>query len=141
MTNPHDSFARFTFGDPERAAAELRAVLHPSIVAQVDWSTLKREPDFQVDAELRESESGLLFSARLRTGESLLFLMLLKNQSTREDRWMALRLLRYVTEVLESWRRAHPECTLLPIPVSLVVYFGPDGTWSAPRRVEELFNV
>jgi predicted transposase YdaD len=68
MPGPHDLFARFTFGHPERAAAELRAVLPPEVVARVDWSSLRREPASVVDPELRESQSDLLFSARLHGG-------------------------------------------------------------------------
>jgi hypothetical protein len=40
MPGPHDLFARYAFGQPERAAAELRAVLPPQVVSQVDWSTV-----------------------------------------------------------------------------------------------------
>jgi predicted transposase YdaD len=57
MPGPHDLFARFTFGHPERAAAELHAVLPPHVVSAVDWSSLRREPGSVVDPELRETES------------------------------------------------------------------------------------
>jgi len=140
MPGPHDLFARYAFGQPERAAAELRAVLPPRVVSQVDWSTLQRESGSVVDPELRETESDLLFSARLSGGRPLLFYVLLEHQS-RVDRWMALRMLRYVVRQLEHWRKANPESEGLPVVVPLVMYHGPDGAWSAPRRVEELFDL
>ncbi|AKJ05031.1 putative transposase/invertase (TIGR01784 family) [Archangium gephyra] len=140
MPGPHDLFARFTFGHPERAAAELRAVLPPHVVSEVDWSSLRRESGSVVDPELRETESDLLFTARLREGRPLLLYVLLEHQSS-VDRWMALRMLRYVVRQVEHWREKHPEHPMLPVIIPLVMYHGPDGAWSAPRRVEELFDL
>ncbi|HYO51946.1 Rpn family recombination-promoting nuclease/putative transposase [Archangium sp.] len=42
---------------------------------------------------------------------------------------------------MEHWRQQHPESELLPIILPLVMYHGPDGAWSAPRRMEELFEL
>ncbi len=140
MPGPHDLFARFTFGHPERAAAELRAALPPHVVSEVDWASLRRESGSVVDPELRETESDLLFTARLREGRSLLLYVLLEHQSS-VDRWMALRMLRYVVRQVEHWRQQHPESTVLPVIIPLVMYHGPEGVWSAPRRVEELFDL
>jgi predicted transposase/invertase (TIGR01784 family) len=140
MSGPHDLFVRHTFGQPERAAAELRAALPPPVVSRVDWSTLRREPGSVVDPELKETESDLLFSARLRSGHPLLLYVLLEHQS-RVDRWMALRMLRYVVRQLEHWHQAHPGSQGLPLIVPLVLYHGRDGAWSAPRRMEQLFDL
>jgi predicted transposase YdaD len=140
MSGPHDLFARYTFGHPERAAAELRAVLPPHVVSEVDWSSLRREPGSVVDPELKETESDLLFTARLRTGRPLLLYVLLEHQSS-VDRWMALRMLRYVVRQVERWRQEHPESTVLPLIIPLVMYHGPEGAWTAPRRVEDLFDL
>jgi predicted transposase YdaD len=140
MPGPHDLFARYTFGRPERAAAELRATLPPHVISEVDWASLRQEPGSVVDPELRETESDLLFSARLRTGRSLLLYVLLEHQST-VDRWMALRMLRYVVRQVEHWRQQHPETTRLPVIIPLVMYHGPEGAWTASRRVEELFEL
>ena len=140
MSGPHDLFARYTFGHPERAAAELRAVLPAHVVSEVDWSSLRREPVSVVDPELRETESDLLFSARMHTGHSLLLYVLLEHQSS-VDSWMALRMLRYVVRQVERWRQEHPESARLPVIIPLVMYHGVDGVWTAPRRVEDLFDL
>ena len=131
MSGPHDLFVRFTFGHPERAAAELRAALPSQVVSQVDWASLKQEPGNVVDPELRETESDLLFSARLLGGRPLLFYVLLEHQSS-VDRWMALRMLRYVVRQLEHWRKENPGIQLLPLIIPLVMYHGQEGGWSAP---------
>jgi hypothetical protein len=54
---------------------------------------------------------------------------------------MALRMLRYVVRQAERWRQAHAESTRLPVIIPLVMYHGPEGAWTAPRRVEELFEL
>jgi predicted transposase YdaD len=140
MSGPHDLLVRYTFSHPERAEAELRAVLPARLVAAVDWSSLRQEPGSVVDEELRETESDLLFSARLRTGREVLVYVLLEHQST-VDRWMAQRMLRYVQRQGERWREEHPESTRLPVIIPLVMYHGTGGEWTAPRRVEELYDV
>jgi predicted transposase/invertase (TIGR01784 family) len=140
MSGPHDLFARYTFSNPERAAAELRAVLPPELVAKVDWSTLRRESGSVVNPELRERHSDLLFSARLHGGEPVLFYFLLEHQSS-VDRWMAFRMLSYVVRHLERWLQEHPDSPALPIVIPVVMYHGPEGAWTATRRVEELFHL
>ena len=140
MSGPHDLFVRYTFGHPERAAAELRAVLPSHVVSEVDWESLRREPGSVVDPELRETESDLLFTARLRTGRPVLLYVLLEHQSS-VDPWMALRMLRYVVRQVERWRQEHPQSPVLPLIIPLVMYHGPEGTWTAPRRVEDLFDL
>jgi predicted transposase/invertase (TIGR01784 family) len=91
-----------------------------------------------VDPELRQTETDLLFTARLRTGHPVLLYVLLEHQST-VDRWMALRMLRYVVRLVEHWRQEHPESEQLPVILPLVMYHGEDGAWTAVRRVENLF--
>lgn len=140
MSGPHDLFARYTFEHPQRAAAELRAVLPPAVATEVDWATLRREFRSVVDPELRETERDLLFSAQLRGGRPVLLYLLLEHQSS-VDPWMAWRMLRYVVKQLEQWRQHHPESRRLPAIIPLVLYHGEEGGWTAPRRVEELFDV
>jgi hypothetical protein len=140
MPGPHDLFARFTFSHPERAAAELRAVLPPEVVACVDWTTLRHESGSVVDPELRESQSDLLFSAQFHGGQPVLLYFLLEHQSS-VDRWMAFRMLRYVVRQLELWRQQHPDSETLPVIIPVVLYHGPEKGWTAPRQVAELFSL
>jgi hypothetical protein len=110
------------------------------MVSRVDWSTLQREPGFEVDPRLRETESGLLFSAHLLSGQLIRILMVMTNQHPEEDLWMPVRMQRYLLGTFESWRKAHPKSLLLPVTVPLLVYLGPDGAGSAPLSVESPFN-
>jgi hypothetical protein len=140
MPGPHDLLARYVFSHPERAAAELRAVLPSRIVEQVDWSTLRCEPVSVVDEGLRETENDFLFSAGLHSGQPALMYILLEHQS-RVERFMALRMFRYVGRVLDTWHKSHPRRKLLPAVFSQVLYHGPGGRWTAPQRLEDLFEL
>jgi hypothetical protein len=66
MPTPHDALFRHTFGDPQHAGPLLRALLHPAIVAAIDWSTLRRVPDVAIDEAQREQRADLLFAVRMR---------------------------------------------------------------------------
>lgn len=140
MPGPHDLLTRYTFEQPERAAAELRAVLPSQVAALVDWSSLQRESGSVVDSHLKETQSDLLFSGRLLNGQPLLIYFLLEHQSSVE-RLMAFRMLRYVLRILERWLQQNPGSQWLPVVLPMVLYHGPEGRWTAPLKVEELFGL
>ncbi|HYO71988.1 MAG TPA: Rpn family recombination-promoting nuclease/putative transposase [Archangium sp.] len=68
MSGPHDLFVRYTFGHPERAAAELRAALPPHLVSSVDWDSLRPESGSVVDDDLTAEREEAL---RTRPGPPL----------------------------------------------------------------------
>ena len=139
MTNPHIEFATYVFGQPEYAAAEFRCVLPKRLTEDMDWSTLKREPDALVDPELQDNEGDLLFSVHLRQGGVALLRMLLKSEKTPADEYMGERLARHAARQLRHWCQQHPEARYLPALIPLVVYFG-KTPWNAPRQGELLLN-
>lgn len=73
LKQPHDALCKKTFSVVEHAAAELRAVLPPELVARIDFSTLTLRPASHVDEALSASHSDLLFSVRVSGKPALLF--------------------------------------------------------------------
>jgi hypothetical protein len=63
MTGPHDRFFRYIFNPPARAEALLRHNLPAPHIAELDWSSLRRESGTLVIWE-RETRQDLLFSVR-----------------------------------------------------------------------------
>lgn len=57
-SSPHDALFRYTFGKPAHAVGLLRAVLPESVLAGMDWRTLRVVPGTQVDEQLRRTHSG-----------------------------------------------------------------------------------
>lgn len=137
---PHDHLVRAVFGQPERAAAELRAVLPQELLAYVDLDSLAPVPGGFVDAALRERTADLLFTVRRREGgEPLLLHLLLEHQST-VDRWMPLRLLEYQDRIWERWWREHGGAAELPPIVCVVLYHG-NHAWPYPTNFRYLYDL
>jgi predicted transposase YdaD len=136
--NPHDHLVRSIFGRPDRAAAELRAVLPPALLARVDLDTLTPVPGTFVDAKLRDREADLLFTVRGRTGGEWLVYVLLEHQSS-VDPWIPLRLLEYQLRIWGRWRSDHPEAARLPRIVPVVLYHG-ERAWTGSTQFEDLLE-
>ncbi|MFW6050405.1 MAG: Rpn family recombination-promoting nuclease/putative transposase [Myxococcota bacterium] len=134
--NPHDAFFKATFGLPEHAAGELACVLPPDVAAQFDLSTLRRVASSYATPGEADRHADVLLSVGLRDepGEGLVY-VLLEHQSTSE-RWMVLRMLRYLVRVWEHWLREHPTASGLPPIVPVVVSHDPGG-WRGPVGLDE----
>ena len=139
MSNPHDALVKWAFGVPERAADELRAVLPPAFASALDWTTLHLEPGTQVDKELTERHTDLLFSVRTAGGATALLYVLLEHQSSA-DTLMPWRLLRYVTRIWDRWMEAHPDARKLPAIVPIVLHHG-TSDWNAPIELADLIDL
>jgi predicted transposase/invertase (TIGR01784 family) len=140
LDNPHDALFRKTFSNPEHAAAELRAVLPPALLAKMDLSTLQLASGSYVDAELESSQSDLLFSVEIQGRPALLY-VLFEHQST-VDGLMPFRILKYVVRVLDRHIADHGGAQgALPLPVVIPVVLHHSATgWTAATRMEELFD-
>ena len=111
IPNPHDSLVQTVFSDLENAAGELRSVLPAAVVDKLNWTTLKLEPGTFVDPELRDRHTDLLYSVELKgspkpgsgkhSSARRVFLYVLLEHQSSADRWMLLRLLRYMLRIWE----------------------------------------
>ena len=118
MHQPHDKLFKAGFSDPETTARFLRSQLPPALTAAIDWSSLRLEPGCFIDSHFRQSESDLLFHAR--AGEQAVAIYLLFEHQTTEDRYIALRLLRYMVRIWETHLKSDPG-VLLPVIVPVVL--------------------
>lgn len=99
---PHDKLFKAGFSNPANAAAFLRWEVPSALSEQINWNNLRLEPGSFVDSHFRHTESDLLFSTSIADSECLLYL-LFEHQITAEPT-LALRLLRYMVRIWESWR-------------------------------------
>ena len=137
-THPHDALIRRTFGVPEHAVGQLKAVL-PSVVSEaVNWDTLSLCPTSVVDPDLRHRHMDLLYSVRVGDQRAYIY-VLLEAQSTVDGR-MPLRLLVYMARIWERWlRQATPSAPLPPI-VPVVLYHG-DQQWHRSLEFFDQFDL
>jgi predicted transposase YdaD len=134
---PHDALFKRTFADPAHARDELRAVLPPALLAQLDLDSLRPCPGSFVDPALAGSHADLLFSVDLGGSPALLYL-LFEHLST-VDPLLPLRLLHYVVRVLMQHAEQAQGALPLPLVVPLLVHHSATG-WTAATRLEALFD-
>jgi predicted transposase/invertase (TIGR01784 family) len=138
-TTPHDALFRLTFERPEHTSGMLRALLPAELTARVDWSSLALVPGSFRDEELRDSETDVLFGAKLSDGREALFYLLVEHQSS-VDPMMAWRLVRYAVRVLERWQREHPGARRLPAVFPFVVAHA-ERAWTSVTSLLELYDL
>jgi hypothetical protein len=105
-----------------------------------DWSTLQQQPSGFIDAELTGSESDLLFSVSSQSGEA--FIYILFEHQSREDPWMALRLLSYMVKIWERQRVSVVAAKQKPFlsPIIPVVLAQSSEPWRTEPRFAALFG-
>ena len=121
---PHDALVRAIFGQPHYAAEELRAVVPPGVLAEMELETLAPVEGSFIDEGLRESSADLLFSVSPLGGGSAFVYVLFEHQSKPDER-MPLRLLRYQTRVWERHAAEHADEPRIPPIVPLLLHHGP----------------
>ncbi len=128
MQTPHDKLAKTVLSQLEHARSELSCILPTAIVEKVDWDTLTLVSSEFVDPELAHMQSDLLYTARIG-GQPACIYLLMEHMSTVE-RTMALRLLRYMTQIWERFEHDDPKKPL-PMIIPVVLHHSDNG-WTAP---------
>ena len=137
---PNDKLFRSTFSELENATAFFQNYLATDLVTSLDWRTLRQQPGSFIDAELTGSESDLLFSVASQSGEA--FIYILFEHQSREDPWMALRLLNYMVKIWEKQRSGSPVgAKPLLSPIIPVVLAQGREPWRAESRFAALFGL
>ena len=136
--HPHDALIRRTFGVPEHAVGELKAVL-PAVVCQsAHWDTLSLVTTSVVDPELQQRHMDLLYTVELVDRQAYIY-VLLEAQATVDSR-MPLRLLIYMARIWENWlRQASPSAAPPPI-IPVVLHHG-DRRWHHSVEFSDQFEL
>ncbi len=138
LHNPHDKFFKETFGRTTTAAEFFRTYLPPELGLLLDWDRLERKDGSFVDETLRERDADLLFTVQWKNRE--LFLYCLFEHQSEPDRWMALRLLRYMMRIWEAELKSAPSGTVLPPVLPVVLHQSVKG-WRFSRRFRSLIDL
>lgn len=141
---PHDALFKTIFGEHAEVVADaLRALLPGPLFDALDLSTLTRVDPELIDEDLRRLRADVLYSAQL-AGHEVLFYLLFEQQHT-PVRLMPFRCGEYVFRIwarlIRRHRREHGRSpSTLPVILPIVIHTGP-RPWSAPLRLEELFDL
>ena len=141
---PHDKLFKAGFGEPANAAGFLRWEIPAALSEKIDWNQLQVEPGSFVDSHYRHTESDLLFSAPLAlldsdTNSKCLVYLLFEHQIA-QDRLLALRLLRYMVRIWESWLKTHSNAEKMPVILPVVLAQNAE-VWKLSPRFASLLDI
>ncbi len=137
MKNSHQHDRRYKklFSHPVLLRELLESFVKEDFVSDLDFSTLERLDKSFVTDRFREKESDLIYKINFR-GEEVYIYLLIEFQSTVE-RFMALRILRYICEFYEFL--VQQKVKKLPPVFPLLLYNG-DKKWTVKQNIRELIN-
>jgi len=139
MANEHDLRYRKLFSNPRIMEELLVSFVDESWVKDIDFSKAERMDRSFVTEGFRERETDLIWKLRFK-GEEVYLYLLVEFQSSI-DHFMALRVLRYLTEFYQFLVDSHavPPDRRLPPVFPLVLYNG-DARWTAPEQLSDLID-
>jgi hypothetical protein len=139
-TSPHDALFYKTFSNPEHAAAELKHILEPALVARIEWDTLRLLSIKFVDAKLSGKYADVLYSVRIRGSETLIYFLL--EHKSESDPWTPLQLLEYKARIWRNYIEdpVNKGKTRLPVIIAVLLHHSERG-WTGSVRFRQLFDV
>ncbi len=132
----HDSIYKKLFSNHKLVSELLLSFVNEDWVKELDFSTLERLDKSFVTDEFREKESDLIYRINFK-GKELYIFLLLEFQST-VDRFMAVRMMRYIMEFYEYLTKSRRIKTL-PAVFPLLLYNG-ERRWTAPINLGSLIE-
>ncbi|MFP3012223.1 MAG: Rpn family recombination-promoting nuclease/putative transposase [Rickettsia sp.] len=131
----HDALIRKALENPIVAKEFFEMHLPRQIKAMFSSHTLKMEKESFVEADLKNSISDILFSAKFKDDIGYLW-VLLEHQST-PDHFMAFRLFKYMTDIAARHLTLNPKSKHLPFVYPLVFYNG-TKKYNVPKNIWDL---
>src|SRR5690606_28044531 len=137
MPAPHDSGYKLLFSDPLMVRDLVQGFIHDPWLHRLDFSTLEPVKGHYVSEDLRDRADDVVW--RVKSGEDWLYLYLLIEFQSRNDRFMALRMMVYVGLLYQDLirnKRLGPQGLLPPV-LPIVLYHG-ERRWRAPVSLAQL---
>ncbi len=125
------------FSHPLMVEELLRSFVHEDFLDDVDFSALCRQNQTFVTEDLRQRETDVIWALQIKNRPAYVYLLLEFQSSV--DRYMAVRVLNYVTLLYQDLLKSG-KLRVLPPVFPLVLYTGSDP-WTAPLALRELVDV
>ena len=138
--NKIDGSYRLLFSNPRLVRDLFNGIIDEPWLAALDWPALEPLPSDYISDSLRQRQGDCVWRLHRQDGTKLFILLMLEHQSTN-DRIMALRVLTYCALLYESLltRKQISKGGRLPVTLPVVIYSGVPR-WSAPLCVSELID-
>ncbi|MBP8293474.1 MAG: Rpn family recombination-promoting nuclease/putative transposase [Caldilineaceae bacterium] len=135
--NIHDSGYKLLFSNRTIFRQLIQTFVDAPWVKEADFGRCEAVDKSFISNEYRHRESDLIYRVALREQDIFIY-VLIEFQST-VDRFMALRVLGYLTNFYLDYVRSHREVRRLPPIFPLVLYSG-DRRWTAATEFAELIE-
>ena len=137
MAHEHDAGYKLLFSDKLMVRDLVQGFIDEPWLRQLDFNTLERVNGQYVTEDMRNREDDVVW--RVRSGEDWLYLYLLIEFQSTDERFMALRMMVYVGLLYQDLIRQKqlPPDGLLPPVLPIVLYNG-DPRWRSPTALSEL---
>ena len=138
MANEHDYRYKKLFSHPKMVEELLTSFVNEEFISRIDFSTMEQVNKSFVTSSYTGKESDIIYKVRFNDNREVFIYLLLEFQST-VDKYMALRILRYICELYEfiisEW--GDKKFRKLPAVLPVMLYNG-DEKWTAVTQFSEL---
>jgi len=133
----HDATYKNLFKDPDMVESILRRFAPADVVAEMDFQSLEPFSTEHVTEDGRERRNDIVW--RINIKDSVCYLLFLLEFQSREDWWMAVRILAYTALLWQDIIKADrlKAGDKLPLVFPLVLYNG-GKAWKAPTDLRDL---
>jgi len=136
-TTIHDSGYKKLFSNRTIFRQLIETFVHEDWVQEIDFTQAETLDKSFISDHYKETESDLIYRVRFKGKEAYLVILLEFQSSV--DRFMALRVLNYLTNFYMDYVKSSEKVKQLP-PVFPVVLYNGDDPWTAPVKLETLIQ-
>lgn len=133
----HDSGYKRLFSNRTIFRQFIETFVHEDWVQDLDFSQAETLDKSFVSAHYKETESDLIYKVKFHGHEA--YLVLLLEFQTTVERFMALRVLNYVTNFYMDYVESVKHVNMLPPVFPIVLYRG-KAAWNAPVNMTDLID-
>jgi predicted transposase/invertase (TIGR01784 family) len=136
----HDSGYRHLFSFRAMVEDLLRGFVREQWVDDLDFETLERKNESFISDDLREREDDIIWRAKWKGSDEWMYVYFLIEFQSESDKYMALRMVNYVTLLYQDLiKTGEVRGRALPPVLPMVIYRG-EQTWTSARDIKDLIR-
>jgi hypothetical protein len=141
ISHPHDRVVKTFLSELDLASSLFKNYLADEWVELVDFDSLKGESTETVDRDLSELRADLRYSTKLKGANEKLSVFLFLEHQSRQDRFMAFRLLEYICAAYRQHltTKGERKDTTFPLPLAIVLHHS-KTPWEKVLTMRELLG-
>jgi predicted transposase/invertase (TIGR01784 family) len=141
IPNPHDRFFRGIMQQQQVSQEFFQAFLPGTLRKHTVLESIRATSSSFIEPELREQINDLLFECQFKQDDKILdgYIYLLIEHQSRPEKFLPLRVFRYVLAALDKHSKMHPDKPLPPI-YPMVFYQGEKTPYPYSMDLLELFD-